>query len=139
MKHIYTLVVLILIPIAGMKAQMPIEVADAKLKIGSSEMPGLSVTIPEADYEKTLKEWTKLLESGTRSNVVQDNNEMTIFGARIKNISDDPLNVYSILTNTGSVLTLQAAFELKKDEFIERTVNDEDYAKARKEYLVLKE
>jgi chromosome segregation ATPase len=57
---------------------------------------------------------------------------MSIFGARIKDISDDPLNVYSILTNADSVLTLQAAFELKKDEFIERTVNDEDYAEARK-------
>jgi hypothetical protein len=111
---------------------MQIEVSDVKLKVGSSEMPGLSVTIPEVDYEKTLKDWTKMLESGTRSNVVQENNEMSIFGANIKDISDDPVNVYSVLTNADSVLTLQAAFELKKDEFIERTVNDENYANARK-------
>jgi hypothetical protein len=132
MKHIYALFVLILISALGSKAQMPIEVSDVKLKVGSSEMPGLSVTIPEVDYEKTLKDWTKMLESGTRSNVVQENNEMSIFGANIKDISDDPVNVYSVLTNADSVLTLQAAFELKKDEFIERTVNDENYAKARK-------
>ncbi len=132
MKNIYTLFVLILFPFTGIKAQMPIEMSDATLKVGSSDIPVLSVIIPEADYEKTLKEWTKMLESGTKSNVVQNNNEMSIFGARIKDISDDPLNIYSILTNADSVLTLQAAFEVKKDEFIQRTVNDEDYSKARK-------
>jgi hypothetical protein len=59
MKTLYIIIPVILLSVTGIKAQMPILVADDSMKVGKSNMPALSVTIPEADYEKTLK-----IESG---------------------------------------------------------------------------
>jgi len=55
---------------------------------------------------------------------------MSIFGARLKDISIDPVNVYSILDNKGEVLKLVVAFELRKDQYIERSASEADYLKA---------
>ena len=119
-----------LIPFAGIKAQEPILVSEDSLKIGNSVLPGLSVTIPEAGYEKTLKEWIKDLQGGTKSRVVTENNEMSIFGAKIKDVSPNPVNVYSRLVERDSMVHLYASFELKKDEYIERGVDEAVFAKA---------
>lgn len=123
-----------LIPFAGIKAQVPVIVAEDSLKIGNSLIPALSVTIPEAGYEKTLKEWIKDLQAGTKSKVVTENNEMSIFGARIKSISPGTVNVYSKLVEQDSMLMLFASFELKKDQYIDRGADESGFAKAR-DYL----
>jgi hypothetical protein len=116
MKHTFPLLLLILL--ADMVfAQEPIVISDDTLLFGQSYMPGYSVVIPEADYDNTMKEWIKKLQSGTKSSVVNEDGRMTIFGARIKTISENPLNVYSVLTRQDSSLILQSAFELKKDQF----------------------
>jgi len=83
----------LLIPFAGIRAQEPVLVSEDSLKIGNSLLPGLSVTIPEAGYEKTLKEWVKDLQGGTKSKVITENNEMSIFGAKIRDISPNTVNV----------------------------------------------
>lgn len=130
MKLKYTLFILLLVPFIGTKAQKPITVSEDSLKIGNSNVPGLSVTIPEAGYEKTLKDWVRDLQSGTKSKVVTENNEMSIFGARIKSISPNPLNVYSKLERLDSMLLLYASFELKKDQYIERRNDEAGYTLA---------
>ncbi len=130
MKTRFTLVMLILMPLAGLRAQMPIVIAEDYLQFGNSSMPALSVTIPEVEYDVTLKEWIKSLESGTKSKVVTESSGMSIFGARLKDISVDPINVYSTFDNTGEVLKLIAAFELRKDNYIERVASEADYLKA---------
>src|SRR5512133_3761100 len=122
MKKIYTLLALCLIPYIGSMAQKPIEVSEDTLKFGNSSMPAFSVTIPEADYDKTMKEWTKTLQSGTKSKIVSDNKkEMSIFGERIKQISDNPVNIYSKLDNKDDGLALKVAIEPKKDEYIDKS------------------
>ncbi len=121
---------LVLLPLAGIRAQMPIVIAEDNLQFGNSLMPALSVTIPEVEYDVTLKEWIKSLESGTKSKVVTESSGMSIFGARLKDLSVDPINVYSTLDNTGEVLKLIAAFELRKDQYIERAVSEADFLKA---------
>jgi chromosome segregation ATPase len=133
---------LILIPFFGTNAQQPINVFEDSLKIGNSLVPGLSVTIPEAEYEKVLKSWVRDLQTGTKSKVVTENSEMTIFGAKIRNISATPVNVYSKLTRLDSVLQLFASFELKKDVYIDRSSGTEftkaqDYMKefAKNQYI----
>lgn len=136
MKLNITLIILLLIPFYGIKAQKPIMVYEDSLIIGQSQLPGLSVTIPEADMEKTLKEWINELQSGTRSKVVTDNNEMSIFGAKIVEISSDPVNVYSRIVPQDSMLRLYASFELKKDIYIEPSNSETGYASA---YNYLKE
>jgi len=130
MKSKFTIVLLILVPFFGIKAQQPIIVSEDSLKIGNSLVPGLSVTIPEANYEKALKVWIRDLQAGTKSKVVSENGEMSIFGAKIKSISSLPVNVYSKLVRLDSMLQLFASFETKKDQYIERSTGAPEYTKA---------
>lgn len=130
MKQLSTFIFLILLSYLGTKAQMPITISNDTLQIGNSILPSISVDIPEVDHDRTLKEWIKELESGTKSKVVTENNEMSIFGARIKDISSDPVNVYSILTKFDEMVRLNVVFELKKDVYIDETSGEAEYIKA---------
>jgi len=123
-----------LIPFSIINAQKPITLNEDSLKVGTNKYPGISVTIPEVEYEKTLKNWVKLQESGTKSKVVDDGGKMSIFGAFSKNISENPVNILSELTDRDSVLKLTAAIELKKDVYIERATGEAELSKA-KQYL----
>ena len=134
MKSITTLLLLVLISGMGIKAQKPILVSEDSLNFGKGRLPGLSVIIPEVNYEKTLKIWIRELESGTKSKIVTENSEMSVFGAKIKEISPNPVNVYSKLMNLDSALKLNVAFEVKKDQYIERASGETDLIKA-KNYL----
>jgi hypothetical protein len=142
MKIKFTLVILVLIPFLGINAQKPIIVSEDSLQIGKSLLPGLSVTIPESDYDKALKTWTRDLQSGTKSKVVTENGEMSIFGAKIKAITPNQINVYSKLIKLDSMLQLFVSFETKKDQYIERSsgpefANAQDYLKefAKSQYI----
>ena len=130
MKTKVTLVLLILIPFFGIKAQKPIIISDDSLKIGNSLLPGLSVIIPEVNYDKALKVWIRDLQSGTKSKVITENGEMSIFGAKIKSISSTPVNVYSRLVKMDSMIQLFASFETKKDLYIEQASGSPEYIKA---------
>lgn len=134
MKTVYTFAFLLLIPFLGVKAQMPILLSQDSVKIGKNTLPGLVVTIPEANFEKTLKAWVKSLESGTKSKVVTEKDEMSIFGAMLKNISPNPVNIYSKLISHDSILKLSAVVELSKDNYIEKANGGEAYAKVQ-DYL----
>jgi hypothetical protein len=130
MKSKFTLALLLLIPLVGIRAQAPIEVLEDSIMIGNSLLPAISVTIPEADYDKTLKLWIKELQSGTKSKVITENGEMSVFGAKIKDISPNPVNVFSRLNKLDSLLQLIVSFELKKDLYIERNTGEADFVKA---------
>jgi len=134
MKIKFTLVILVLIPFLGINAQKPIIVSEDSLQIGKSILPGLSVTIPESDYDKALKTWIRDLQGGTKSKVVTENGEMSIFGAKIKAITPNQINVYSKLIKLDSMLQLFVSFETKKDQYVERSsgpefANAQDYLK----------
>ena len=130
MKSISTLIFLAFCASVGIKAQMPVTLTEDSVKIGKTNLPAISVTIPEVNYENTLKLWVKQLESGTKSKVVTDNNEMTIFGAKIKDVSPDPLNVYSKMIKLDSMVQLKVAFELKKDQYVDRTGTAAEFSKS---------
>jgi len=130
MKLKFTLIILGIFPFLGINAQKPITISDDTLQIGKSVLPGMSVTIPEVDYDKALKTWIRDLQSGTKSKVVTDNGEMSIFGAKIKSISSNQINVYSKIVRLDSMLQLFASFETKKDQYIERSSGEPEYAKA---------
>jgi hypothetical protein len=125
MKSNFTLVLLVLLPFFGIKAQQPIIVTEDSLLYGKHLLPGLSVTIPEANYEKAVKAWIKDTEAGTKSKVMTENDEMSIFGARLKNISPNPVNIYSRFVKLDSMLMLYVAIETKKDVYIEKSNNVE--------------
>jgi chromosome segregation ATPase len=134
MKIKFTLVILVLIPFLGINAQKPIIVSEDTLQIGKSLLPGLSVTIPESDFDKALKTWIRDLQTSTKSKVVTENGEMSIFGAKIKAISPNQINVYSKLIKLDSMLQLFASFETKKDQYIERYSGESEFVKAQ-DYL----
>jgi hypothetical protein len=115
----------------GIRAQKPVLVMEDSLRISNLLLPGLFVSIPEVNYETTLKSWTKLLEEGTKSVVVTDNGEMTIFGALLKNITDTPVNVYSKLINQDSILILGVSIELSKNVYIEKATGETELARAK--------
>lgn len=124
MKKISTFLILISIAFASAKAQKPVVITEDSLLFGKSKLPGITITVPEVGYEKFLKAWTRELQSGTKSKLVTDKNDMSIFGARIKLVSPDPLNVYSHLQNVDTMLRLSVSFELKKDVYVERATGE---------------
>jgi hypothetical protein len=132
MKSLLAFCVLLSVSITALKAQKPIVVSDDSLRFGKSTMPAITVTIPEVKYETALKSWTRELQSGTKSKIVTENNNMSIFGAKIKDISATPLNVYSRLSNLDTVMRLTVAFELKKDEYVSKSNSEEELNKAKK-------
>jgi hypothetical protein len=125
MKSIKTLLLLSLLATGALvNAQKPIVVSEDSVSFGKSKYPGFTVTIPEVNLEKTQKSWIKQLESGTKSKVVTENSEMTIFGAYLKNISPNPVNIYSKFINQDSLLRLCVSLELKKDQYLEKSIGD---------------
>jgi DNA repair exonuclease SbcCD ATPase subunit len=119
MKNIPALLLALIIIIPGVYAQQQIRVYEDSLTYGKSKYPGVAVTIPEANLEKLQKEWKKELEAKTKSKVVIENGEWSIFGANVKNLSPTPVNIYSKLNNLDSLVELRVAVELKKDVFVE--------------------
>lgn len=122
---------LVMVPFFSSRAQQPIVVTEDSLNFGKSVLPSISVTIPEADYNNVLKAWTKELQTGTKSKVVTENNEMSIFGARIKSISSTPINVYSRLDKQDEMLVLHASFETRKDEYVTSTYGGQEFVQAK--------
>ena len=100
MKRSYLILCLALLVAApGLFGQKPIKVLEDSVQFGNYIYPGFNVTIPEAGYDKILKDWTKTQENGTKSKVQTENGEMTIFGAIIKEVSPAPVNIYSRIMN----------------------------------------
>jgi predicted nucleic acid-binding Zn-ribbon protein len=110
--------------VVGLKAQKPVKVIEDSIKIGNNLYPGFNVTIPEVDYNKTLRNWIKEQENGTKSKVMTENGEMTIFGAIVKEISQNPVNIYSKLMNEDTLSRLLVCIELKKDQYLDAAVGD---------------
>ena len=131
MKSIRLIIILTLISCIGVNAQKPIIMSEDSIKIGNGILPAISVLIPEVKYDKVLKNWTKLLETGTKSKLMSERGEMTILGANIKSITPNAINVYSVLSDRDSALYLAASFELKKDIFIDRSSGETELSKAK--------
>lgn len=135
MKSSYLVLSLaLLIAAPGLFGQKPIKVLEDSVRFGNYLYPGFNVTIPEANYDKVLKNWIKDQESGTKSKVQTENGEMTIFGAIIKEISPAPVNIYSHLMNEDTLTRLMVSIELKKDQYIEAASGDIQLTSA-KNYL----
>jgi peptidoglycan hydrolase CwlO-like protein len=135
MKLTHTVFLLVFVAFSSaVNAQKPIRLTEDSITYGTTKYPGITVTIPEVSYDRTQKNWIKELQSGTKSKVVTENGEMSIFGAIVKDISPTPMNIYSKILNQDSTLMLLASFELKKDQYIEKSKGDAELLAAR-EYL----
>lgn len=132
MKNLYLIFCLVfMLPALNLRAQKPIIIMEDSLLVGKYMHPGISVTIPEANYDKTLKNWIKQMEAGTKSRVVTEDGMMTVFGAKLKKISPNPVNIYSKLVNQDTLSKLLVCIELKKDEYLEPALGDAQMMAAR--------
>jgi hypothetical protein len=117
-NKLFYLIGLCLIP-GLMLGQRPIEVSSSSFKLGQDDYEGVRVWIPEAEFERVDKMWIKDLERGTKSKVSEAHQgEVTIFGAYLKSLSDDPVNIYSQIIPRDSLVEVNACVELKRSEFI---------------------
>jgi chromosome segregation ATPase len=117
-----------LLVFGALNAQKPIEVTGTNFKLGQDEYPGLQLIIPEAGFERVETMWIKALEKGTKSDVVDGiRGEFTIFGAYIKSISEEPVNVYSQIIPHDSTVELNATVEIKRSEFITENSYESEY------------
>jgi len=124
MKSIYAVTALLFISCLSVNAQKTIQLSEDSISFGKKLLPGISVIIPEADYENTLKAWKRDLQSGTKSKLVTENGEMSIFGASLKKVSPNPVNVFSKLMNLDSMLKLSVSIELKNDLYVDRSAGE---------------
>jgi hypothetical protein len=122
MKTLKTYVFFALIIMGGaLNAQKPISVTDDSVSFEAGKYPGVVVTIPEFNFERAQKHWIKDLQDGSKSKVVNENGEMTIFGANLKKVSPNPVNIYSKFINRDTILLLGVSVELGKDKYVERS------------------
>jgi hypothetical protein len=98
--------------------QKPVTVDGKQLTFKHGTYQGLVLTVPEVDASVVQKEWIKILEQGTKSKVVTENGELSIFGARMTDIYESPINVYTRITAADSAVRLESVFELRPKEFI---------------------
>ncbi|MCU0407857.1 MAG: hypothetical protein MUD02_02815 [Bacteroidales bacterium] len=138
MKKI-TLQIVLMLYAAGMMAQKPVNVIADSLSLSKEYVSCLSVIIPEAAYEEVLDSWIKTLQSNTKSKAVNKGGEVSIFGARSKDLRTEPFNVYSRLENRDSAVYLAVAFELDRNVFVDKLNTTDEFTKARnflKEFAV---
>ena len=113
---IYT-VLLIFTMLSATQAQKPLTITDDSFKFGNTLCPGIWIEIPETKLETVRGNWIKYIEKGTKSNALVTGNEITLFGALLKDISEAPVNIFSAIEGRDSLVRLFVSLELKRDEF----------------------
>lgn len=130
MKTGIYITLLLIITISAANAQKPLKMTDDSVKFGNTMCPGVWVDIPEVNLETVRTEWKKAVEKGTKSNALVTGNEITIFGAVLKDISDVPVNIFSEVQLQDSMVRLFSAVEMRRDEFTK--VNSKEHEQLKK-------
>jgi chromosome segregation ATPase len=112
-------------------AQKAITITEGPITFRHGNTPGITISIPEVSFKKIQDSWIKTLEKGTKSKVMNEDNEISIFGAMLKNISPAPINIYSLVRENDSAILLAATVELKKDVYVTSENNAEEFAKVK--------
>jgi hypothetical protein len=131
MKTLLTSFIFFFILSFGGIAQKAITVTEGPITFMHGNNPGITVSIPEVSYKKVRDSWIKTLEKGTKSKIMNEGNEISIFGANLKDISPTPINIYSFVRDNDSAILLGATIELKKDVYVSTENNAEEFAKVK--------
>lgn len=123
--------VIILLLVTSLYGQKPIEFEETQVTFKHGEYPGFRMVVPEVGYEAITKDWTKKIEKGTKSKIIIEDGEYSLFGAQIDEIYENPINIYSILSTQDSAVLIEVTVELKPKEFISREQSEKEYALAR--------
>lgn len=134
MKTLLTTQLLILASGLSILAQKPVTVKESNIAFKNDTLSGFVLTIPEVSFETIETSWTKVLQSGTKSKVQEENGELSIFGAIFKSITEAPINVFSRIKDKDTAILLSVIVELKKDEYVNSENHNEESVKI-KDYL----
>jgi hypothetical protein len=127
MKSYLYIIIGFLFSLSVAKAQKPVSLTEDSVKFGSRYFPGFWLTIPEAKPETVKTNWIKSIQKGTKSKVSIDRNEMTLFGAIIRKVTDGSINIMSRIDNADSAILLFVSVETARDIYIGKT--SEEYEK----------
>jgi len=126
MKHFIYFFFILLLSFTAAKAQKPITLADDSVKFGSRYFPGFWLSVPEIKPDALKASWIKTIEKGTKSKVRFENNEMTLFGAIIPDISEGSMNIVSKTVDYDTLTQLFVSIETTRDNFITRNSSEFD-------------
>ncbi|MFN8300569.1 MAG: hypothetical protein U0T75_15820 [Chitinophagales bacterium] len=122
------------------KAQSALTVQDTVRPFLKGNLPAYQVDIPETKGKEIDKTWSNYLKKLSKEKSRSEGDELIVGGVLVKNISPNPLTVYSKTLETQNGVRLTAAFELDSLHFISpRTNADQDLAakKFLRDYAVL--
>jgi hypothetical protein len=111
------------IPHSG-KSQVSIKVEQVKETMSKGENVGFKVMIPQATTENVKRAWIKQLEADTKAEALESGYEITIAGAVAPEISPNPVNIYSMITDIDSTIQILAFFEIDSAFFDPETYPD---------------
>lgn len=135
MKNVFLTVFVLFLGMLMANAQQSIEFSEDELVFGNSKCPGVWVNIPEGDVVKVKKDWKKLISKGTKSKAMESGNEITIFGAIMKDLIGSPVNIYSSVVEKDSGVRMFVAVEFSRDQFaVANTPEFESLKKGLKEF-----
>ncbi len=115
--QLISLLIIFIIPMV-LTAQQEIRVFKDSAMISKGKQVGYAVHIPEGDIEEIKKEWSKLIRQNTKSKVEELGLEINIMGTQIEEIHHAPINLYSSIYKTDTVIKLIAFFEIDSVFFI---------------------
>ncbi len=130
MKYFLYTSLFLLISISAVKAQQSITIAEDSVKFGNRYFPGFWLAIPEVNPETVKASWIKAIEKGTKSKVVTDKNEMSLFGANLSDIIKSSVNIMSKTDDQDTVTMLFVSVETTRDNFI--SSSSDEYSKLNK-------
>jgi predicted nucleic acid-binding Zn-ribbon protein len=129
MKTIFYIFLLLMFGHATAIAQKPIVLTDDEVKFGNTMCPGVWVEIPEVSSEVVKSNWKKAIEKGSKSKALVTGNEITIFGAIYKDVTELPVNIFSSVAEKDSIVRLFASVELSRDVFTKTGSAEHDQLK----------
>lgn len=114
--HTSAILFIFLMPIF-LTAQVNIDVIQQSVKMSQGEQPAYIVMIPQADYDQVLKEWKKIIRQNTKSKIEESEHELFIQVTQISEISHNPIDIYSAVIKTDSMVKVVAVFEIDSTFF----------------------
>jgi hypothetical protein len=105
--------------VPGVYSQKDIAVEQIKETMSRGIQTGFKVIVPQANLDKVKKAWAKQIQKQVKQKPVEVEHEMRLDGALAPEISPDPINIYSLLTDVDSSIHLVAFFELDSGMFFD--------------------
>ena len=134
-EYINLFLLLLLLPVCRLSAQtevQPVVVEEITRSMSKGEQAGFKADIPQAVKKDVEGEWSKIIRKDTKSKVENVNNELSIAGTVLKEISVNPISVYAVMNQYPDRIELNAFFEVDSAVFATKEKNETEYLAAKK-------